>query len=124
MKAKTILIISIVLILCTLTACAGAGDWAYDKLPADYEVWRINSEEKVLGRRDGAVLSHSIDESISEFCYNDSFIAVKAAGDYYIVRVKDDTVIGPLTEDEYIALHLDNMCDWISTDRMPDGAHN
>lgn len=123
MKSKTILAVILLMLTFSLTACAGAGDWTYDMLPGDYEVWRINSEEKVLGRRDGHALFHTIDESISEFCYNDSFIAVKTADSYYVVRVKDDTVIGPLTEDEFNALHPGEMCDWISTDSMPDGAH-
>lgn len=124
MKAKVILIISIILIACSLAACAGSGDWVYDSLPGDYEIWRINSEDIALGIKEDSGLSRCVDGSISEFCYNDNYIAAKVNDDYYVIVVNSGIPVGPLTEDEFNALHPGEMCDWISTSTMPDGAHH
>ena len=124
MKSKAFLITVLILSLFLLSACAGAGDWVYDKLPGDYEIWRINSEDIALGVNMDGGLERSIDGSVSEFCYNDSFIAVKSDNDYYVVVVKKNTLVGPLSEEEFAALHPGTMCDWISTDSMPSGAHS
>lgn len=45
MKRKAILVY--LLLVLVLTSCAGVSDWSY-KLPNNYEVWRINSNEIIV----------------------------------------------------------------------------
>ena len=128
-----------------LTSC-GLSDWAYDKLPNGYEIWRINSEDIELIKRKGDSTDLKIDRYILEFCYNDSYIGIKrlmidqnipyqnvhieemdkSHPAYYLVDALNDVILGPFTaekyEDQIESLKVENMCDWIKTVPTPEGA--
>lgn len=131
---------------CLLTSC-GIGDWRYDKLPGDYEVWRINSYSIVLGRnKNGFSLDVVVGRFITEFCYNDSTIAIKkveidtetpydtfdfdevdwADPDYYIIDAENNLLYGPYTPQEFnrklVEMGADDLGEWIKTEPAPSGA--
>lgn len=129
-----------------LTSCPGLQDWVYDKLPNGYEIWRFNSQDIALIKRDGDSTNGVINRYILEFCYNDSYIGMKrlmidesipyqdlrieemdqSDPVYYLVDAVNDVIMGPYTAEEYEdqieALGIGTMCDWIKTVPMPEGA--
>lgn len=140
------LFLSILMTVMLLWGCAGLSDWSYDLLPKDYEIWRVNSQNIVLGRQSGGGLSHTVEPYILRFCSNNTFIAVQrlpleglelSAGanvreldesnrEYYLVNTETDIVYGPYTEEEYIQqltdLSVGELCGWIETYPTPKGA--
>ena len=130
-----------------LTSCfAGLQDWIYDKLPNGYEIWRINSQDIALVKRNGDSTNIKMERYILEFCYNDSYIGIKrlmidedisyqnvkiedmdkSNPSYYLVDALNDVIMGPYTVGEYEeqieAMEIEVMCDWIKTVPKPEGA--
>lgn len=124
----------------------GVNDWKYDKLPNGYEIWRINSQDIVLGKFNDISLDRVIDRYIIEFCYNDTYICVKQLAidedipyedvdvskldysnpDYYIVNTSSDTVYGPYNfsgyEQQCKDLNIVKLSKWIKTVPTPKDA--
>lgn len=121
----------------------GMGDWAYDRLPNGYEIWRLNSSNIQVVKGNGTII---LDGYVLEFCYNESFIGIKHIStdegnsrgqadtknmdtsnpDFYLIDAQNDAVYGPLTADDYQkqleTRQIQDMCGWIPTVSTPDGA--
>lgn len=147
-KLLLIIILLLVIFACVfvsivvlLTGSSGLGDWAYEELPNNYEVWRINSQDIVVGKAsDNDSFEVKIDRFVLEFSYNDRFIGVKQFPleqdydiaidvkefdtsdlDYYIIDSITDTVYGPYSYYEYEnkcdELKVGTMREWMKTDK-------
>ena len=122
---KTVVFLISVLIL-TLTGCAGNGDWAYDDLPDDYSIWRINSQDIQFGKSSGNILTPVVGRYIIAFCHDDQYIGlqriplekqyrggsdikalVKSNPEYYLIDSDTDFLYGPMTYAEYCALIIE-----------------
>lgn len=147
---KCIKIISIILLIMSLSACASNaissginnGDWSY-KLPNNYEIWRINSREIVCGKKDGEnSLSNVINENyVLEFKYNERYVCLKCVEatqnlsaeidksnpNFYIIDTMKDTIYGAYTntdfQDKIKDMGLIFNTDWIKTTPIPEGAN-
>lgn len=123
------IIIPIILIL-TFTVGTKQGDWHY-KLHNNYEIWRVNSKEITIGKREDNILTNTINDSITEFKYNDTFVITKCLNSkeetvYYIINMHDDIIYGPFNEKEYLDKEKDlsiNINNWINTKPAPKGAN-
>lgn len=139
-----VLILGLCLVVCTgcLTACPAYSDWEYDRLPNNYAIIRVNSESIVFGKNN-KTFDQIIDRYIKEFCYNESYIALKRIPmdeisynesvdiedfgvsdiEFYLIDAMQDIIYGPYTADEYSeqCQHLDigEMCAWIDTIDKP-----
>ena len=138
-KKKIILIIVLGVLVCIIlpiilifTFAVGTkqGDWHY-KLHNNYEIWRVNSKEITIGKREDNILKDTINDSITEFKYNDTFAITKCLNCkeevvYYIINMHDDIIYGPFNEKEYLdkekelSINFDN---WIKTKPTPKGAN-
>ncbi len=115
-------------------------DWRY-KLPNNYEIWRVNSREIVLGELESEYsLATVVDEYISEFCYNERYVCVKRVDvpedlneeidtsnpEYYIVDTAEDIPYGPYDINEFYdkkeELQITGLSSWIATKPRPEGA--
>ena len=95
-KAKKIflIILSIIIVIALLYAAfvgvvwyvlpniglGGAGDWSFDKIPGNYEIWRINAEDIHLLSvdEDGKGANRDVvGPYISAFWHDDRYIVVK-----------------------------------------------
>ena len=143
--SKHILLTYFLIVILTLTSCAGMQDWGY-KLPNGYEIWHINVNDICLVKTEGEFTKKKVHRYITEFCYNESYIGLKRImidesipyGDvhieemdktnvsYYLVNTENDDIIGPYTSEEYEAqiesLKIEKMCEWIKTVPKPKGA--
>ena len=117
------------------------GNWTYDQLPNDYEIWYFDSENidlaKVYSNGNGG--SIVIDGYISEFCCNDQYIGImriteertmdgtmESITEYYLIDTAEDKVFGPYELERYESyseeLGIEDMGDWIRTSPRPKGA--
>lgn len=124
-----------------LSGCGGMGDWAYDKLPSDYWIARLNAQDIQLVR--GTNGRTVVGRYITAFSYNARYIGLKRVSmedsnsgpenmetldtsqpEFYFIDTSSHTVYGPLTENEYNEhiSEIDDMSEWISTDTAPPGA--
>ena len=149
MKRTAICFLLVFLLLLPLSSCiriGGAGDWTFD-LPGGYTVMRFNNLcIEVI--KDGATV---VGEYIEAFCFGETYVGVKripfdfesgrhedidhvptaypdTEREYYLLDTASGTVYGPYTSEEFTArceeLTVTDLCDWISTDGWPDGAHD
>lgn len=138
-KKKIILIIVLGVLVCiilpiilifTFVVGTKQGDWHY-KLHNNYEIWRVNSKEITIGKREDNILKDTINDSITEFKYNATFAITKCLNCkeevvYYIINMHDDIIYGPFNEKEYLnkekelSINIDN---WIKTKPTPKGAN-
>ena len=119
----------------------GAGDWTYNLLPGNYEIWRMNAEdislEEVHYYKGTPIGKPVIDSYIKAFCSDMRYIALKTASgnkasesaldvdEYYLVDSKTRFVYGPLTPNEFKTKCdvLDfSVSDWILTVPKPEAA--
>lgn len=123
------IILSIILIF-TFVVGTKQGDWHY-KLHNNYEIWRVNSKEITIGKREDNILKDTINDSITEFKYNDTFVITKCLNSkeevvYYIINMQEDIIYGPFNEKEYLdkekelSINIDN---WSKTKPTPKGAN-
>lgn len=126
-----------------LTGCPAFTDWEYNDLPNDYAISRVNVQNIQLNKESDGLYRKVVDKFIIAFCYNSRYIALQRVPidntntemfdvekiyasnpEYYLIDSETDTVYGPLTIKEYeeqiINLHIENMCEWISTDANPN----
>ena len=149
MKRTAICFLLVFLLLLPLSSCiriGGAGDWTFD-LPGEYTVMRFNNLcIKVI--QDGSTV---VGEYIEAFCFGETYVGVKripfdfesgrhedidhvptaypdTEREYYLLDTASGTVYGPYTAEEFTArceeLTVTDLCDWSSTDGLPDGAHD
>ena len=149
MKRTAICFLLVFLLLLPLSSCiriGGAGDWTFD-LPGEYTVVRVNNLcIKVI--QDRATV---VGEYIEAFCFGETYVGVKripfdfesgrhedidhvptaypdTEREYYLLDTASGTLYGPYTAEEFTAecekMAVTDLCDWISTDGWPDGAHD
>ena len=148
MKKVLIVFLTLVLLV-SLSSCiriGGAGDWTFD-LPGGYTVIRANNLcIEVI--KDRATV---VGEYIEAFCFGETYVGVKripfdfesgrhediehvptaypdTEREYYLLNTASGSLYGPYTAEEFTArceeLAVTDLCDWISTDGWPDGAHD
>lgn len=133
-KHKIIIIISIVAVILFTIIMAltkiglGTGDWKYE-LKNNYQIWRVNSQEIIIGKEEDGVLTPSINENVVKFKYNDNFIVIGVNNDfnennlkYYIINLDTDEIIGPLNEKDLSSQNSNITMDWIKTKPTPKDA--
>lgn len=145
LKKTVIIVLSLVLLLFGLTAC-GLGDWRYDELPDNYEIWHSNAQcmDLVKVHDDGNSGSIVIKSYVLEFCCNDSYIGIKRVPhdftktdksideidksnpEYYLIDASIEKTYGPYTFEEYKKcleeLQVGDLGKWIKTSPPPEGA--
>lgn len=133
-KHKIIIIISVVAVILFTIIMAltkiglGTGDWKYE-LKNNYQIWRVNSKEIIIGKEEDGVLTPSINENIVKFKYNDNFVVIGVNNDfnednlkYYIINLDTDEIIGPLNEKDLTNQDTNITMDWIKTKPTPKDA--
>jgi len=131
----------LVIIVVSFTSCSGLNDWEYS-LPGGYAVIKINSQNVVFSKveSDGTIL---LSRFITDFCYNDSYIALKRIPmdnidrnemididsydlsmiEYYLVNIESDELLGPFNFDEYtekiVEFKVGELCEWTNTKSRP-----
>ena len=109
-------------------------DWSFE-IGQGYEVWHINSDTIVFGKKDGQyTLSTIVASYVSAFRYNEDYALVERlpegrgseTKEYYIVDLMHGTVFGPLCESaletELSSHNIGVMCEWIYTSPQPEGS--
>lgn len=130
-KHKIIIIISVVAVILFTIIMAltkiglGTGDWKYE-LKNNYQIWRVNSKEIIIGKEEDGVLTPSINENVVKFKYNDNFVLVGTNNNfnednlkYYIINLDTDEIIGPLNEKDLSSQNSNITMDWIKTKPAP-----
>lgn len=130
-KHKIIIIISVVAVILFTIIMAltkiglGTGDWKYE-LKNNYQIWRVNSKEIIIGKEEDGVLTPSINENVVKFKYNDNFVLVGTNNNfkednlkYYIINLDTDEIIGPLSEKDLSSQNSNITMDWIKTKPAP-----
>ena len=102
MKRKAILVY--LLLVLVLTSCAGVSDWSY-KLPNNYEVWRINSNEIIVKYAGDETVNAEIPSFVKEFAYDDRYVCTRNiksidennifSEEYYILDTEEQKLYGP-----------------------------
>ena len=140
-KSKKILLLCLMLCCCVFMCSCTLGNWTYDKLPNDYEIWYFDSENIDLAKvhSNGNGGSIIIDGYISAFCYNDQYIGIiriskektmdgttESITEYYLINTSADEVFGPYELERYESyceeLGIEDMGEWINTNPRPEGA--
>ena len=114
---KIIIILSYIFVLnLCLTSCAGTGDWTY-KLPNNYEVWHINSNEIVIKCVDLKDPGETIPSFIKEFSYDERYVFSRNIEDissnniikeiYYALDTLERKVYGPFNSIEELQKKTD-----------------
>lgn len=130
-KHKIIIIISIIavilftIIMALIKIGLGTGDWKYE-LKNNYQIWRVNSKEIIIGKEEDGMLTPSINENIVKFKYNDNFVVIGVNNDfnennlkYYIITLDTDEIIGPLNEKDLTNQDTNITMGWIKTKPAP-----
>ena len=133
-KHKIIIIISVVAVILFTIIMAltkiglGTGDWKYE-LKNNYQIWRVNSKEIIIGKEEDGVLTPSINENVVKFKYNVNFVVIGIIIDfkednlkYYIINLDTDEIIGPLSEKDLSSQDTSITMDWIKTKPAPKDA--
>ncbi len=133
-KNKIIFIISIVvvilfpIIMALIKIGLGTGDWKYE-LKNNYQIWRANSKEIIIGKEEDGMLTPSINENIVKFKYNDNFVVVGVNNNfnednlkYYIINLDTDEIIGPLNAKDLTNQDTNITMGWIKTKPAPEDA--
>lgn len=133
-KHKIIIIISVVAVILFTIIMAltkiglGTGDWKYE-LKNNYQIWRVNSKEIIIGKEEDGMLTPSINENVVKFKYNDNFVVIGVNNDfnednlkYYIINLDTDEIIGPLNEKDLTNQDTNITMDWIKTKPTPKDA--
>ena len=86
-KHKIIIIISVLAVILFTIIMAltkiglGTGDWKYE-LKNNYQIWRVNSKEIIIGKEEDGMLTPSINENVVKFKYNDNFVVIGVNNDF------------------------------------------
>ncbi len=130
MKKYIILFVAISILL---TGCAGVGDWSY-KLPNDYEVWKINSDEIIVKYVSDEIDNTQIPSFVKEFAYDDRFVCTRNISSiiendifnevYYILDTKEKVLYGPFGNIDEFKKKLDELeiavVKWYRTSPAPN----
>lgn len=117
------------------SGCAGPGvqDWTLS-LTDGYEMWRINSQEIVLGRKENESLTPIVEADVIAYFMSGSYIGVQqtptgaesgAGTNYYLLNTKLGSLYGPFDEAAFAAQCKTSgvkQSGWISTRPAPEGA--
>lgn len=133
-KNKIIFIKSVVavilftIIMALIKIGLGTGDWKYE-LKNNYQIWRVNSKEIIIGKEEDGMLTPSINENVVKFKYNDNFVVIGVNNNfnednlkYYIINLSTDEIIGPLNEKDLSSQDINITMDWIKTKPAPKDA--
>ncbi|MGF6375342.1 hypothetical protein M2140_000376 [Clostridiales Family XIII bacterium PM5-7] len=133
---KVVTVISTILVIHLVSACAGAGDWTSEPLPGGYVVMRVNSENISLCMPSGESLAEIIIEPyVTKVAYNDDYILVQRKDlvpeitsfkdlkklfkrYYYFVEVDTQKVLGPYSKEKFEEKALELKVDDISWKRV------
>ncbi len=148
-KAKKIflIILSIIIVIALLYAAfvyvlsniglGGAGDWSFDKIPGNYEIWRMNGKDvsliKMFSNCSGG--EKVLGPFILSFCWDQRYVGLqidpryddpqeKAEIEYYIVDSSTEEVFGPFDPENYkiqsgsLGFHPN---EWVKTVPAPEG---
>ena len=109
-------IVTILLVVFSLTGCAGVSDWSY-QLPNNYEVWRINSQEIIIKN---AITQNNIDAIsgfVKEFSYDSRYVFTRNVQnisdnnilneEYYTLDTIENKVYGPFDSIEDLQQHVE-----------------
>lgn len=117
-------LIMVLIFVFSLTGCAGVNDWSY-KLPNNYEVWRINSDEIVINNVSTHETVSEIRGFLKEFSYDSRYVFTRNISDvfannilderYYILDTENGKVYGAFDSIE----ELQNQCDEMNI-KIPD----
>lgn len=97
-----------------ITGCAGqisddcTGDWSYNKLPSNYEIWKVDDSYNALVRVDMDNPNEAkevVTDTVKEFVLVDETIFLKCKNDkdemiYYIVNTLNNDVSSGMTKEE------------------------
>lgn len=146
-RLQPIFLCAVILLLTFLSSCsedfnfgAGVGDWQFDGLPGNYEVWRGNRNTICLVKvkENGFLGTSIVDTYVSEIAYTSNYIFVQQVPPpedtflridtsnplYFILSVSDGVLEGPYSETEfeeaYEALELETEPDWIKSTKLRD----
>lgn len=118
--------------LCFFSGCFGPGTQDWDlSLKNGYEIWRINSQEIVLGRVEDEILESVVDADITAYFTSGSFVGVKQTPvdteetKYYLLDMDSGTLYGPFDEVGFITQCKESGVEkaaWISTRPAPKDA--
>ena len=148
-KAKKIflIILSIIIVIALLYAAfvyvlsniglGGAGDWSFDKIPGNYEIWRMNGKNVSLIKMfsDCSWGEKVLGPFILSFCWDQRYVGLqidpryddpqeKAEIEYYIVDSSTEEVFGPFDPENYkiqsgsLGFHPN---EWVKTVPAPEG---
>ena len=141
-------LVAVLLVVLLLRCSPGMNDWIYDELPNEYEIWRLNSVDIHLIKRDGESTRIRVDQHITKFCSNDVYIGIErlpvddsitnaseriekmnnSTPEYFLVDTVNDVVMGPYTAEAYEKqvkdLGIEGLGDWIATVPRPEGAYS
>lgn len=141
-------LVAVLLVVLLLRCSPGMNDWIYDELPNEYEIWRLNSVDIHLIKRDGESTRIRVDQHITKFCSNDVYIGIErlpvddsitnaseciekmnnSTPEYFLVDTVNDVVMGPYTAEAYERqvkdLGIEGLGDWIATVPRPEGAYS
>lgn len=145
-KLKTIFCLLILGVMLVLAGCPGYSDWAYDDLPGDYLIVRVNSKHIVFEKGTFEFSDRVINRQIIAFCYDARYICLKRVPvegvddtrfdpekldtsnpEFYLIDSVTEHVYGPWTEEAFYKQvdhwGLTGLCEWIPTNPRPEGAH-
>ena len=135
----------VIVLLLFLAGCGGMGDWSYNALPAEYAIWRLNSQDIQLVKENQVSADTVVGRYVTAFCYNSRYVGIqripmdrsyskeedidmldKSNPEFYLIDCSTDSVTGPMTEQEYsskiVEVGIQDMCQWIPTDPPPSDA--
>lgn len=112
-------VLVMLILLMSMTACAGLNDWTIDDLPGEgYAIMRINGQDIALVKSERKV----IERYIVAYSYDTRYIGLQRIPidlayneyfdvhdldfsklEYYLVDSQTEVIYGPCTQDEYAA---------------------
>lgn len=108
MKKRIILIVLGAIFM--ITGCRSKPLFTYTELPNQYELWKINSSEYILGKRvDDNLITETnrvkigVEGVITAFTvYEERYIYLEfeSQKEFYVMDTKEEVVFGPLNEEE------------------------
>lgn len=93
-----------------ITGCRSKPLLTYTELPNQYELWKVNSSEYILGKRvDDNLITETnrvkigVEGVITKFTvYEERYIylELESPKEFYVMDTKEEVVFGPLNEEE------------------------
>jgi len=146
MKKVLLIITASVLLLFSLSSCAGHNDWQYD-LSNEFRIYRINIKTVQISLPDSGPRGIHLgggETTVVQFCQNDRYVGAQTIEKdnfdkyyannntlslvtYYLIDTQEVILYGPYTTEEEYIIHLEELgaeeMEWISTYYEPEGAY-